>query len=200
MNNTTSEAAGTPQISYRVTFPEAQAHYADIEMNISGIKQNILDLKMPVWTPGSYLLREFSKNVESFSAEAQGKVLDVKKIRKNSWQIPTAHTSAIKVKYRVYAFELSVRTSLIDVSHAFLSTSGMFTYPAGMLHHPSTIHIMPYKGWNKVSTSLDMVNGDPFTLQVSNYDILFDSPIEVGNQDVFDFDVAGPEVGQHVTD
>ncbi|MGZ4000234.1 MAG: M61 family metallopeptidase, partial [Mucilaginibacter sp.] len=88
--NSTSKAAGNTQITYTVTFPEAQAHYADIEMNISGLKQNILDLKMPVWTPGSYLIREFAKNVESFSAEANGKVLDTKKIRKNIWQVSAA--------------------------------------------------------------------------------------------------------------
>src|ERR1700744_5846320 len=105
MNTTNSEAAENTQISYTVTFPEAQAHYADIEMNISGLNQNTLDLKMPVWTPGSYLIREFSKNVESFSAEANGKALDAKKTRKNIWQITTTGVSAIKVKYRAYAFE-----------------------------------------------------------------------------------------------
>lgn len=191
MNHTTGKAADNTQISYTVTFPEAQAHYADIDMNISGLKQNTLDLKMPVWTPGSYLIREFSKNVESFSAEANGKIIDAKKIRKNIWQIHTANISTLKIRYRVYAFELSVRTSLIDASHAFLSSSGMFMYPAGMLHHPATIHIIPYKDWTKVSTSLDMVNGDPFTLHSPDYDILFDSPIEVGNQDVFEFEATG---------
>ncbi|HEY4197476.1 MAG TPA: PDZ domain-containing protein [Mucilaginibacter sp.] len=191
MNNNTGKAAENTQISYTVTFPEAQAHYADIEMSISGLNQNTLDLKMPVWTPGSYLIREFSKNVESFSAEADGKALDAKKIRKNIWQISTTGASAIKVKYRVYAFELSVRTSLIDASHAFLSSSGVFMYPEGMLHHPSTVHIVPYKGWTKVSTSLEPVGGDPFTLHSPDYDILFDSPIEVGNQDVFGFEAAG---------
>ncbi len=191
MNHTTGKAADNTQISYTLTFPEAQAHYADIEMNISGLKQKTLDLKMPVWTPGSYLIREFSKNVESFSAEANGKTIEAKKIRKNIWQIHTANISTLKIRYRVYAFELSVRTSLIDASHAFLSSSGIFMYPAGMLHHPATIHITPYKGWTKVSTSLDMVNGDPFTLHSPDYDILFDSPIEVGNQDVFEFEATG---------
>ena len=191
MTHSTSKAADNVQISYTVTFPEAQAHYAEIEMNISGLKQNTLDLKMPVWTPGSYLVREFSKNVESFGAEANGKLLDSKKIRKNIWQIQTMNVSAVKVKYKLYAFELSVRTSLVDVSHAFLATSGVFMYPDGMLHHPSTIHIIPYKGWTTVSTSLDMVKNDPFTLHSPDYDILFDSPIEIGTQDVFSFDVAG---------
>ena len=60
-----------------------------------------------------------------------------------------------------------------------------------MLHKPSTIHIIPYKGWTKVSTSLEQVNNDPFTRHAPNYDILFDSPIEIGNQDVFGFDAAG---------
>ncbi len=191
MNNTISKAEGTTQISYTVSFPEAQAHYVDVEMNINGLNQNTLDLKMPVWTPGSYLVREFAKNVESFTAEANGKAIDSKKINKNTWQLHVSNLSAVKVKYRVYAFELSVRTSYVDASHGFLSTTGIFMYPNGMLNHASTIHIVPYKGWTKVSTSLSAVGSDSFTLHSPNYDILFDSPIEVGNQDVFDFEVAG---------
>lgn len=191
MNNTTSHAAGTVQIAYTVTFPEAQAHYADVEMHISGLKQPILDLKMPVWTPGSYLVREFAKNIESFSASSGSKTLAAPKINKNCWRIHTEGLDAITVKYRVYCFEVSVRTSFVDASHGFLSTTGIFIYPDKMLHEPSTIHIVPYKGWTKVSASLEEVNGDTFTRHAPNYDILFDSPIEIGNQDVFGFDAAG---------
>jgi predicted metalloprotease with PDZ domain len=191
MDTTISNAANAVQISYLVTFPEAQAHYVDVEMNISGLNQNTLNLKMPVWTPGSYLVREFSKNVESFSASSDGKVLPSPKVTKNCWRIQTSGLSSITVVYRVYCFEISVRTSFVDASHGFLSTTGIFMYPDKMLNQPSTIHIEPYKGWTKVSTSLEVVNGDPFTLTAPNYDILFDSPIEVGNQDVFGFDAAG---------
>lgn len=186
-----SQTAGAAQIQYTVTFPEAQAHYADIEMNISGLEQNQLNLKLPVWTPGSYLVREFSKNIESLSALANNKSVEVVKTRKNIWQLNTQGLTAVTIKYRVYAFEISVRTSFIDASHGFLSISGMFLYPDGMLHQPSTIHIVPYKNWSKVSTSLEMVNNDPFTRYSPDYDILFDSPIEVGNQDIFTFDAAG---------
>src|ERR1700712_4908740 len=85
-----SEAAtSNVRISYEVTFPEAQAHYADIEMNVSGLAQKSLDLKMPVWTPGSYLVREFGKNLESFGAEANGKAIPFIKTRKNIWHINT---------------------------------------------------------------------------------------------------------------
>lgn len=191
MNGFTSYAAPDVNISYTVTFPEAQAHYADIEMDIKGLSQNYIDLKMPVWTPGSYLIREFSKNVESLVADAAGKQLPVVKVRKNIWRVTLAGNTNIKVCYRLYAFEKSVRTSFIDESHAFLGTSGMFMYPEGMINQPSIIHIVPYKGWSKVSTSLESVNNDPFTLYAPNYDILFDSPVEVGNQDVFSFDATG---------
>ncbi|WPU94415.1 PDZ domain-containing protein [Mucilaginibacter sabulilitoris] len=191
MNLPTSKAQNTTIISYTVSFPEAQAHYADIEMHISDLNQDILDLKMPVWTPGSYLVREFAKNIESLSAAARTKPLAPRKINKNTWRITTKGISALTIKYRVYANENSVRTSYIDASHAFLSTSGIFIYPANMMHQPSTINIKPYKGWAQVSTSLEMVNGDPFTRRAPNYDILFDSPIEVGNQDVFGFNASG---------
>ena len=191
MMSTVSQAAGALQISYTVSFPEAQAHYADIEMEIKGLAQSKLDLKLPVWTPGSYLVREFSKNVESLTAQSGEKAVNVVKTRKNVWQISTQGLSSVKVKYRFYAFEISVRTAFIDVTHAFLSTSGMFFYPQGGLNLPSTIKIIPYKGWDKVSTSLAKVGNDDFTVTAPNYDILYDSPIEVGNQDIFGFKAAG---------
>ncbi|MFD0794499.1 M61 family metallopeptidase [Mucilaginibacter litoreus] len=189
MSNSSVSAAVPVKISYTVSFPEAQAHYVDVEMNISGLNQPSLEVKMPVWAPGSYLVREFAKNVESLSASIKGKDVAAPKINKNTWKINTAGVSAVTIKYKVYAFELSVRTSFIDVSHAFLSTTGIFMYPKGMVSNPSTVIIKPYKDWNKVSTSLEMVNGDTFTRTAPNYDILYDSPLEIGTQDIFDFNV-----------
>jgi len=188
---TTINAANMPQISYTLTFPEAQAHYVNVEMHIIGLSQPNLDLKMPVWTPGSYLVREFSKNIESLTAEADGKAITTQKTRKNIWHIASQGLADITIRYKVYAFEISVRTSFIDVSHAFLSSPDIFIYPDGMLQEPATIHIIPYNSWKKVSSSLESVNDDAFTLQSPNYNILFDSPIEVGNQDVFGFDTGG---------
>ncbi|QKJ33222.1 M61 family metallopeptidase [Mucilaginibacter mali] len=187
----TSNAADNLQISYTLSFPEAQAHYVEVEMDISGIHQPFIDLKMPVWTPGSYLVREYAKNVESLTAWNGSTPVSARKINKNTWHVMPAGASSVKVKYRVYCFEISVRTSFVNVAHGFISSAGTFLYPAGMLTNSSTIHIKPYKGWDKVSTSLDMVGSDPFTVHAPNYDILYDSPIEVGNQDVFGFDAAG---------
>ncbi|MES2275296.1 MAG: PDZ domain-containing protein [Bacteroidota bacterium] len=186
-----SNAAGNLTINYTLSFPEAQAHYIDVEMDVSGITQPYIDLKMPVWTPGSYLVREYAKTVESLTAWSGGNALSARKISKNTWHVILAGGHAVKVKYRLYCFEVSVRNNFVNAAQAFIVGANTFLFPAGMIGNPSTIHIKPYKSWDKVSTSLDMVASDPFTVQAPNYDTLYDSPIEVGNQDVFGFDAAG---------
>lgn len=179
------------KIGFEVSFIEPQAHYAEVEMNISGLNKDYIDVKMPVWAPGSYLVREFAKNVEGFKAHAAGKAVKAEKVDKNTWRVYNAKAGAVKINYRVYAFEVSVRTSYIDDSHAFLSSTGIFMYPEGMIKSPSTVKIVPFKGWSKVSTGLEPVKGQQFTYHAADFDILFDSPIEVGNQDIFEFTAAG---------
>lgn len=180
------------KIAFEVSFSEPQAHYADVQMEISGLNSAQIDLKMPVWTPGSYLIREFAKNVESFRAyNASGAELPSEKINKNTWRINSKNTDKIKVSYRVYAFEISVRTSFVDESHAFLSPTGVFMYPDGQLNEPSVITIKPYKPWTKISTGLEKMASKSNTFIAPDFDVLYDSPIEVGNQDIFEFDAAG---------
>lgn len=179
------------KIGFEVSFKEPQAHYAEVQMNISGLAKDYVDVKMPVWTPGSYLVREFEKSVENFKATASGKALRVEKVRKNAWRIYSAKASDIKINYRVYAFEISVRTPFIDESHAFLSPTGIFMHPDGMIKSPSTVKIIPFNTWSKVSTGLTPVAGQNFTYHATDFDILYDSPIEVGNQDVFEFTASG---------
>ena len=188
----TTSLSAQEKIAFKVSFSEPQAHYADIEMEISGLKTDQIDLKMPVWTPGSYLIREFAKNVETFKASsAAGGVLSASKVDKNTWRVNTSKNSTIKISYRVYSFEISVRTSFVDESHAFLSPSGLFLYPAGKLQLPSTVTIIPHKSWARISTGLDKVTSRENTYSAPDFDILYDSPIEVGNQDVFEFNAAG---------
>jgi len=185
-------AEAKTEISFEVSFSEPNAHYVDVKMNISGVTSDSIDVKMPVWAPGSYLVREFSKNVEQFAVKGTGRnAVSYRKINKNTWRIATAGNQKIEVSYKVYAFEVSVRTSFVDASHAFLSPTGVFMYVDGMLQIPSLVTVRPYEGWTKVSTGLEPVKGKPFTYYASDFDVLFDSPIEVGNQDIFEFTAAG---------
>lgn len=179
------------RIHFEISFTEPQAHYIEVKMQISGFNQDELELLMPVWTPGSYLIREFSKNIESFNVFCGEKSVPHKKLRKNSWLVNTKNCSAISINYRIYAFEVSVRTSFADASHAFLSPAGTFLYPEGMLDLPSIIRIIPSRNWTKISTGLETVNQDPCCFYAPNFDTLYDSPFEIGNQHVFNFTASG---------
>lgn len=192
MMTTVSLANAQRKVSFEISFKEPQAHYVEVRMELSGFKGKSLDLKMPVWAPGSYLIREFPKNVESFSAESDNKkVLASYKVDKNTWRVETGNEDKIIVNYRVYAFEVSVRTSFVNDSHAFLSPTGIFMYVDEFIKQPVEVKVNPYESWTKISTGLDAVKEKPNTFFAPDFDILFDSPIEVGNQDVFEFMAAG---------
>ncbi len=180
------------KIAFKISFSEPQAHYADVEIEISGNREENLDLKMPVWTPGSYLIREFAKNVETFEAfDGNGKSLSSEKIDKNTWRIKAGRSSLVRASYRVYCFEISVRTSFVDDSHAFLSPTGIFMHPAGKENLPSTVTVIPHPSWTRISTGLEKAPGAERVFVAPNFDILYDSPIEVGNQDIFSFEAVG---------
>lgn len=186
-----SNAQNNTDISFEVSFNEPQAHYIDVKLTLNNIKKDEVILKMPVWAPGSYLVREFAKNVDSFTAKANDQPIPFEKVKKNAWKINTKGKKSITVTYRVYSFEVSVRTNYVDDAHAFLSPTGVFMYPEGDLDKPSTVIIVPHKNWKKVSTGLPLVADKKFTYYAQNFDWLFDSPIEVGNQDVFEFTASG---------
>jgi predicted metalloprotease with PDZ domain len=114
-------------VSYELRMPKPQNHYYEVQMNISGNEDAQVEVKMPVWTPGSYLVREFSKNVNLVKAFTKdGKSISVTKKSKNAWIINAGKEKDIQVKYDVYAFELSVRTPFLDLTHGFVSGSGVF--------------------------------------------------------------------------
>ncbi len=196
------EIAPTPQITYTLSMPEPATHYFEVEMTLSNIagatnlkKNGYLDLKMPVWTPGSYLIREYAKNVEAFRATSgppsrNGQPLPVEKIRKNTWRITTA-TDNITVRYRVYAYELTVRTSFLDDSHGYVNGASMFLFNDALKDQPAQLVVQPAKGWNKVSVALPQAADAPFRYQVANYDLLVDSPVEIGNHRTFTFTASG---------
>ena len=172
---TKTMAQNATNIQFKVSFSQPQAHYADVQMTISNINKDELLIKMPVWTPGSYLIREFAKNVESVEVNTdKGMPIAYEKISKNAWKINTKGKKSIVINYKVYAFEISVRTSFIDAEHAFLSTSGIFMYPEGSLSEPSLVQIVMPKNWTKVSTGLTPVVNQKFTYYAKDFDWLFE--------------------------
>ncbi|OKL41800.1 peptidase M61 [Pontibacter flavimaris] len=170
--------------------PEPHTHYFEVEAELSGARKKYIDFTMPVWAPGSYLVREFAKNVESFEAtDGTGKALRSEKIDKNTWRVYSNKASVVRAKYDVYAYEMSVRTSYLDASHGYVNGTSMFMYPEGFEKQQGTLVVKPFSGWDKVSTGLKSTG--KFTYTFPNYDILADSPLEIGTHEVYEFTAAG---------
>ena len=181
-------------ISYELRMPKPQNHYFEVQMNISEVNEKQIEVKLPVWTPGSYLVREFSKNINLVKAFTKdGKPLKVSKKSKNAWIIETENSKDVQVKYEVYSFEVSVRTPFLDLSHGFVSGSGVFMYVEKAMNQAGSVTIFPHESFKRISTSLSRDNskGSGQRFLFEDYDQLVDCPIEIGNQEIFEFTAAG---------
>ena len=178
-------------VSYKLMMSRPQSHYYEVEMEVSGYKGKSFDVKMPVWAPGSYLVREFSKNLNLVKAfNENGEPIKVSKVTKNKWNIAKSKAKKVTIKYEVYAFELTVRTSFLDLTHGFVSGTSVFMYTEKSKNSAGKLEIVPHKDFSTITTALKK-EGETNTYLFDNYDQLVDCPIEIGNQKVFDFDAAG---------
>lgn len=188
--------AQTTNINYSLSMSQPWTHYFEVSMtlsNISKIKEltqkEYVDFKMPVWTPGSYLVREYAKNVEGFEAIAGAKKVKANKINKNTWRVYSNGANEVKISYKVYAYELSVRTSFLDDTHGYLNGASIFMYVSQLKKQPSKVAIIPFKGWNSISTGMKKATDAENTFYAPDYDIIVDSPIEIGTHKVLNFEI-----------
>ncbi|MBU6325553.1 MAG: PDZ domain-containing protein [Bacteroidetes bacterium] len=185
----TMEIFAAPELRYRVSFPEPHTHYAEVTLEISGFKEQVLDVRMPSWTPGSYLLREFAKSVEQVYAESEGKKVSYRRTDKNTWQFPVKGLKSLTVRYKVYAFEWSVRTSFIDADMAFLHQTSVFMMVEQLKHIPGTLEVLLPSAWKQMNVALPQTASGVFSF--AHYDDLADAPLIAGNYETADFKVQG---------
>jgi predicted metalloprotease with PDZ domain len=153
------------RITYALSFPEPQTHYIEVSLKISGHQKKPLDLKMPVWTPGSYLVREFARHVESFaSADAK-----VEKLAKNHWRVTPSSNGEVTVTYKVYAYELSVRTSFVDADMALLNGASVFMRLDTKEKLEYVVEVLPSSNWKQINTSLKSVGGNNWKRKATRF-------------------------------
>jgi predicted metalloprotease with PDZ domain len=183
--------ATLPQIFYQVSMPQPTSHLFEVTLTIDNWQENQLNLKMPVWTPGSYLVREYSRNLQDFTAQdSKNKArLSFEKVSKNHWQIETKESTSITIFYRIYAHELSVRTNHLDDSHGYFNGAALFLYIPGLESLSSILEIIPPQAEWKITTPLEALEGKPNTFLVPDFDTLVDSPVEVGTHQSYEFQV-----------
>ncbi len=185
-----SAPAAPPPVAYTVHLDNPQTQVITIEMHLSGIDTDKVSILMPTWRPGKYTILDPASEVRTLTAAApDGSPLEVTKPDKTTWTIATNGNRELTVRYDLYANSLNDRTRHVDDTHAFLSASSVFMLWPKHRNDPTTISFpdLP-ENWT-IATGLEPI--DARTLAAPNYDILADSPIEVGIHDLLRFQVDG---------
>lgn len=181
--------------SYILRFDGSKNHYLQVQANFPTKGEAKLELMMPVWTPGSYLVREFARHIESFSARSpKGRSLAFSKTSKNRYAITTKGAPFVVVRYRLYAREATVRTNFVDTDHAVINGAPTFLAKVGDSELSYSVKLVLPKGWASVQTALaPHPDGEPNQFLAPDFDTLVDSPILAGNPKVYTFEVAGKQ-------
>ena len=184
-------------INYTIFPKDPAAHLFEVTLTVDNPNPAGQEFALPAWIPGSYMIREFARNVVRIRAESAGKKLSLKKLDKHTWLAAPSETS-ITVQYEVYAWDLSVRAAHLDQTHGFFNGTSVFLSVQGSEHLPHVVDIRrpdgeAYKGW-RVATALPELKAKRYgfgTYVAANYDELIDHPVEMGTFDLATFKAHG---------
>ena len=173
-----------PEVHYTVDASQQHAHLFKVTLHIEKPQAGQI-VSLPVWIPGSYLVREFSKNLQNFKAKQGGKFVTVHQDNKSQWQIESKPDLALQLSYEVYAFDNSVRTAWLDMQRGFFNGTSLCLRVHGQEELPHALTLLPFKNSNwTVATGLSpvKVNKQGFgEYLATDYDELVDCPFEMGN-------------------
>lgn len=196
-----------PAIHYTIAMPQLHTHLYHVTLTVRNVAGATLDVALPVWTPGSYLVREYARHVQEFSASGESaQPLEWHKVDKATWRVAAGDTDVVHVRYKVYASELTVRTSHLDGTHGYFNPATVCMYVVGRTGEPCAVHVDAPEGW-RVTTGLPELDegrmtsderlrsasvvGRPSSFVAQDYDELVDSPFECGTHRLLAFDVDG---------
>lgn len=186
-----ASAGDDAPVRYRVILDAPQTQMVTIELHIPAVEGDVIDFHLPVWRPGKYLVIDPAGTVRDVTARTMtGRGVPIEKIRKSAWRISPNPGTPITVRYRVYANSLGDRTRHVDDTHAFLSGSSVFLFAEALRFAPLEVHIDAPEGW-KIASGLEFAPGSDTVLIAPNYDVLADSPIEIGEHDFIRFEALG---------
>ena len=171
-------------LHYTVEAAALNAHLFHITLTIAEPDEQ-QTVSLPVWIPGSYLVREFAKNLQGLSARQGRRPVSVAQQDKCTWRIDCRLGEPLVLRYEVYAFDPSVRTAWLDPQRGFFNGTSLCLRVHGQEHRPHQLQLLPVKGqpdW-QAATGLPRVKTDKrgFGLyQAADYDELVDCPVALG--------------------
>jgi predicted metalloprotease with PDZ domain len=179
--------------TYRLRIPEPHAHLVAVELTLPAAPA--LEVAMPAWTPGSYLVRDYARHVRDLHATQGGRALAAGKLDKQTWRVAGAQVPGdpVVIRYRVYAHELTVRTAHVDDEHAFLHPAAVLLHAPARAGEPHVVELeLPAD--TGVATGLREEPDSAPRLRrfvARDADELYDCPIEIGGFERLDFAAAG---------
>ncbi|HOS86757.1 MAG TPA: peptidase M61 [Burkholderiaceae bacterium] len=171
-------------VHYRVEMPDLHTHLYQVTLTVPE-PDALQRLTLPAWIPGSYLIREFAKNLQGLQARQGRRALEVLQTGKSSWEVACKPGQPLQLAYTVYANDASVRTAWLDASRGFFNGTSLCLRAEGHTQGPHALEIRAPKArpaWS-VATGLTalLVNAQGFgTYQAADYDELADCPFELG--------------------
>jgi predicted metalloprotease with PDZ domain len=178
-------------IAYVVAMPEPASHEFEVEMRVPALPdRDTVEIVFPTWAPGSYMVRDYVRHVFRLAVtDGRGNPLARERLDKQRWRIRTGGRAFV-VRYRVFAFEATVRTSFLDDSHGYWNGTSLFFHVADELERPCRVTVVPppRSGW-RVTTALPLVRGARNRYAAADFDELVDAPFEVGTHETRAFSV-----------
>ncbi|MDP2485137.1 M61 family metallopeptidase [Pseudoalteromonas marina] len=185
-------ASAFADVNYSLNIDEPQHHLGDVRVQFPKSAQAHLDIKLPSWRTGRYEILNLANGVRYFNpTDKEGNPLKWEKIDHSTWRVHIDTPTEVSVGYQVYANELGKRARHIDDSHAFIDASGFFMFSESFRQEPVTVNLDVPKQWRSVSGMDNLASTHSF--KAANYDVLVDSPIETGINQLHSFNVDGRE-------
>jgi predicted metalloprotease with PDZ domain len=179
-------------VNYALNISQPEHHLGDVNVEFPKTAQSFLDVKLPAWRTGRYEILNLANGVRYFKAsDDEGNALKWEKIDHSTWRVHLNEPTEVNIDYQVYANELGKRARHIDDSHAFIDASGFFMFSESFRQEPVTVELNVPKAWRSVSGMENYKNKHSF--KASDYDVLVDSPIETGINELRTFEVDGRE-------
>ncbi|MGE3277507.1 MAG: M61 family metallopeptidase [Vicinamibacterales bacterium] len=183
-------AAQTAPIEYRLTFPEPEHRWMQVEITFPDVPSGALEVRMSRTSPGRYALHEFAKNVYDVSVtDGAGTALEPARPNLHQWTV-TGHDGTVKVRYRVYGDRVDGTYLGVDVTHAHINMPAALMWARGLEQRPARLTFVRPAGLDWTVATQLFPTDDPFVFTAPNMQYLFDSPTEFGLHALKTFDVA----------
>jgi predicted metalloprotease with PDZ domain len=187
---------GTPH-RYRISPHDPAAHLFEVRLTVANPEPQGQEFAMPAWIPGSYMIRDYARNVVSIRAESDGLDVPLTKLDKSRWRAAPAHKPLTLIA-EIHAYDLSVRGAHLDTTHAYFNGPCVFFAVCGQEDLPCEVEIVPPAGnaaseW-RVATSMRRKDALPYafgTFEADDYAELIDHPVEAGHLSIGEFEVNG---------